>query len=430
MNSDSVLQNNLLIKLLKTISNEEWKKFEKFVASPYFNEGRNYIPLLKILKKYHPKFEGESFTKENIYERLLPGKKYKEGVLSSMFSRLYSIGEKYLVNDALDKNDHIVKELLISRELGSRGEPLKLNKLIDGKIKHLKEKKFGSLDFKNLVEIESEAIRLNWENDRGENIYETSIDLMKYSMYNYFFDWNINRSSLYSNKSFWKEDFEDNFLSSINKHINFEEILKLIKNSDYKNSVPIRLAYLSYMATRYPEKDEYYFEMKSLYMKESENFEQNFKNLMLNNLWAISAMKQKPDFRHEGFEIRKIMLEENIFTLHGAYMKIGDFRSTFINSMNVNQLEWGEYFLNNYLDKVPPRFRTEIKNYCMAWLSLAKGEFDNAIEYGGKVKLRQIVFKLDLKNIFSRVYYETNSTEPLYSLLDAYIQLTAMKVFT
>ncbi|MEO8666501.1 MAG: hypothetical protein ABI462_13500 [Ignavibacteria bacterium] len=62
------MQINILVKLLKVISGDEWNEFEKFVRSSYFNEGRKYAPLLKVLKPYHPSYDSEQFTKENIYK--------------------------------------------------------------------------------------------------------------------------------------------------------------------------------------------------------------------------------------------------------------------------------------------------------------------------------------------------------------------------
>jgi hypothetical protein len=66
------LEKNYLIQMLKTFTAGEWKEFEKFSSSPYFNKGRNYLPMLKILKKYYPDFDSPEFTHQTIYKNYIP----------------------------------------------------------------------------------------------------------------------------------------------------------------------------------------------------------------------------------------------------------------------------------------------------------------------------------------------------------------------
>ncbi len=75
-NTDSA-ERNILYKLLATFSDDEWKEFEKFVASPYFNKGRNFGSIMKLLRKHRPEFSSKELFKENLYKKLYPGKEYK-----------------------------------------------------------------------------------------------------------------------------------------------------------------------------------------------------------------------------------------------------------------------------------------------------------------------------------------------------------------
>lgn len=423
---DKSLHNNILIRLLKALTADEWKEFEKFVGSPFFNSGRNYLPLLKALKKYYPGFNQESFTRQIIYKKLFPGKKFKESVLNSMFSRLYNIGEEYMIHVAIKKNHYMIKERLIIKELRSRGVMLKLNKMIDKNLKYFSEKKIDFTDFKNLLEIKLELLRLYTVNGRLEKIYDTLSDLIRYSTYNYFFDINFYQSSVYSYKNFWKEDYDNNFLSRLYEHIDFEEILKLLTKDDKKNYAPLKLSYLSYMATRYPDNDDYYYEFKKLYQKESKNFESSFKEIILNNLTSLCTIKMihgKRKFKYEAFEIRKMLIDEGKFFKEDSFIKPGDFRSTFLDALNVDELNWGKNFLDKYIEKLHPDFRSDMTNYCNAYLEYDKKNYDKALYCANIVNINQIIFKLDIKNLIARIYFDTSSTESLLSLLNSYYQL-------
>lgn len=426
MGIDKFPDNNNLIKLLRTISSDEWKEYEKFVSSPFFNEGRNYLPLLKVLRKFHPDFDSDEFSRENVYKKLFPGKEYKDSVLNSMFSRLYSISEEFLIQMALRNNKYMIREKLMISESSTRGISLKVNNLIDDNMKLLKDKTFGIFDFKNLKELQFEILNFYVGNNNREKMYDSIVDLMKFSAYNYFFDLNFYFSILYSQKNFWKGEYEGSYISRLNDNINIEDLVDLIEKEDPEHFMPIKLFYLSYMATKFPENDMYYFDLKSLFLKNAEKFDALFREIILNNLWRLGVMKMvmgKNDFKYEAFEIRKIIVDQNIFDLNTPYMKVSDFRSTLIDALNVGELEWAENFIINFVGKLHPDYREDVSNYSNSRINYEKGNFNEALNFAGRVKINQITFKLDLKNLIAKIYYDTESTEPLFSLLNSYYQL-------
>ena len=63
------MKNSKLIQVLKSFSAGDWKEFKKFAVSPYFNKGRDYIPLLEELKVFYPNFDSDKLTSEYIYSK-------------------------------------------------------------------------------------------------------------------------------------------------------------------------------------------------------------------------------------------------------------------------------------------------------------------------------------------------------------------------
>ena len=426
MKSDKTLQNNILIRLLKTISADEWKEFEKFAASPYFNNGRNYIPLLKILKKFHPEFVSEDFTKEFIYKKLYPGKAYKDSVLNSMFSRLYSIGEEYLIQHALNNNDNMVKEKLMMSELLSRGDKLKADNLIEENLNYVKKKKFGIRDVHNLREIKLEIHKLVHTKYEEEKLNDSLIEIFSDTLNSFFFDIFFYNSIIYSQKNFWEEDFEKTYIFKILECIDMEKIMEIIRKNDKNNFIPLQLYYLSYKAVKFIDNDDIYFELKKYFFGHFDKFEIKFKIIIMKNLWrlcSIKAVRGNRNFVMETFEIKKKMAEEDLLTGTDQYMQPSEFRSTLIDALNVNQLEWAKNFAENNIVKLHPEFRKDIENYSKAFLAYPEGDYDKAVEYASKININQIIFKLDMKNMLSKIYYDTGSTEPLISLLNSYYQL-------
>ena len=58
-----------------------------------------------------------------------------------------------------------------------------------------------------------------------------------------------------------------------------------------------------------------------------------------------------------------------------------------------------------------------MKAYSMAYLHFAKAEFENALEYILKIKYNLFLFKLDLKILQLKIYYELGYFEEALSLV-------------
>ena len=118
------MRKSKLITLLKIFSKEEMKDFEKFIASPYFNNGRNFKPFYKILKKYYPDFESPELTEENIFKELYPNKVFetkKSSVTTRvLFSQMTALAEKFLIYDHIEKQDYHLAERELANVLKDR----------------------------------------------------------------------------------------------------------------------------------------------------------------------------------------------------------------------------------------------------------------------------------------------------------------------
>ncbi|MDQ3021861.1 MAG: hypothetical protein M3R36_15010 [Bacteroidota bacterium] len=90
------MKDTKLIQTLKTFTKDENKNFVKFVASPYFNKGRNYIPLLNELQKFYLDFEDERLTSEYLYKKIYPGRKFNKQVMWNQVSQLEKLAIEFL----------------------------------------------------------------------------------------------------------------------------------------------------------------------------------------------------------------------------------------------------------------------------------------------------------------------------------------------
>ena len=65
-----------LFELISTFDKVEWKRFGKFLNSPYHNSGRDFDTLYRLLHKYFPELNEKKLNNEYVYSKLYPGHKF------------------------------------------------------------------------------------------------------------------------------------------------------------------------------------------------------------------------------------------------------------------------------------------------------------------------------------------------------------------
>lgn len=111
------LAKNSLVHLLRTFSGEENKRFEQFLNSPYLNSITNVRKLFRELKKFAPGYSGDNFTREYLWRKTFPDKKFNYGILKNLLHELTKLSQKFLVFESLGSNKHIQENFLIEQLL-------------------------------------------------------------------------------------------------------------------------------------------------------------------------------------------------------------------------------------------------------------------------------------------------------------------------
>ena len=79
------------LDILKTFSTEEFKRFEQFVSSPYFNTNKSVLKLVLELKKFYPDFNSDKMTEDYIYGRVYGKDKYSYSAMRNLMSGLIQL---------------------------------------------------------------------------------------------------------------------------------------------------------------------------------------------------------------------------------------------------------------------------------------------------------------------------------------------------
>lgn len=421
------MENSKLIRLLKTFTKQEWKEFEKFCCSPYFNKGRNYTMLVKELKKFYPEFLLDNNSRENLYSTLYPSKKYKETVMFTILSGLYNLAEEFIVQQKLKESANIKNPILLN-ELSSRELKHDVEAMIHQTQNKYNSNMQGIDDYFNRSLMYSQIMNHYYANDDKKNLMDTRILYTVYVIYDLLIKIMGSEFELISMKTYFKTDFYMSYLGKLFSCFDINKIMKLAGENDNEHYGFISITYYMLMARKHPANDEYYFRLKHLaedYYNKLD-FDMNTRNYWyLSSLCASKINMNKDEFYAESFKIFEKILEYKLYTnTEGAlYFDNGLFKNIITIGLYLKKTAWTESFVKLYIDKIDPQQREHMLSYSMANIEFVKKNFEKALYYSQKIEQKLIIYKLDIKNLMARIYYETGDVEPLYSLLDTYIHL-------
>ncbi len=114
-----IIRNLKLIRLLKNLSDKEFKLFKKFLQSPFHTTNPNMLLLYNYLSKYHPDYDSKRLTKEDIYNRIFPKSPFSATKFNKLIYDLAQLTEEFLVQLNL-QSDQFQKQKLLTQTFGQR----------------------------------------------------------------------------------------------------------------------------------------------------------------------------------------------------------------------------------------------------------------------------------------------------------------------
>jgi hypothetical protein len=415
--------NSKLIEILKTFSPEELKNLEKFAKGTYFNKGRDFIRLLRILKKIYPGFNNSILTKKSLHEKMFPGKKYNYQMLRNMFSGLQKICEEFIVFNRI-RDDRIEFNLILSDDLRSR-MLLELASRYAGKsLKILSKAGLDGDYFRRSYELTQMKREINQSLNNSKEAIESLSEEAVYFFYFFLMETSrhIEEMSVYNHNL--NANFEEHLTFKLMENLNLENLTMFLSNRNYENSKIAEL-FAVHIRLMMDYKNEHLFEKFRGKLRES--FEELSRwgkynmYLCLENacvrLQAVNEIK----YRTTLHDIYKEQLKNNLYNYsETSHMALDMFRNIIINALRLRDFEWVEFFINNYINTLQPDYRENMYNFSFSLLYFEKGSFEESLRFITQLKYDTFVFKFDVRVLTLMIYYELNYIEEAISLLDSF----------
>ena len=423
-----------LIEILKSFDKEELKKFERFVRSDYFNTNESITKLFKSIKKFYPQFDSPSLTQEKLFKRIYGTRKFDDKTFRYLITEVLELAEKFIAVSAYEKRPIDEKKILIEELLTKKlfGQANRHLKILGREFEH--EPVFSLDNISNKRELAILWHQLSISLDKQEPLADKRIELTEYLIFYAVTELANMFSVLVGIKRIYNIDFDDRIVESFIKNLDYKSMLKNLDSieSSLKDSKSKQItvnafkAYLCFMITFLELKDEkYFYRMKGIIKDNSNLFSKEDLYNLYGMLGSCCHLKREAidDIKYlkEYFEIEKDALAKGLLTHYEEqFMQAGGFITLFHTAISLNELDWAEKFVGQYIEKISPELRDDIYNYSNAQFYFGKGEFEKSLELINKVKFKYVQFKLYVRDLMLKIYYELNYFEEAFSLIDSY----------
>jgi hypothetical protein len=409
-----------LLEILRTFSLKEYREFGEYVVSPFFNKNEAVIKLYEFIRLHFNEMNSVKFEKEKVFAEIFPNVEYNDGFMRTIMFNLTQLAEDFLAYNNY-KYSGIHEQLHLVRELNTRN----LDKLVYKNIAESEERvnKYDHEDetfFLDMFLIEKEK---NLIYDRTKKLLNkkdiTEHDLTKESenLIRFFFIHILKRYRyLLNRETVMNMKYSPEFL---------EEILDYIeKNSDKYSNLPSLSGLVSQVQLLRTEKDEHFFKCKSLYMDLGNSIGrgERYNGLVLISGYCTTQhYKGRSGLLKEYFEIQKFRVIHDIVKMNkNDFVTTVYYTGVVTASVLLNEIEWGEMFINKYKNELHPDNRESAYNFAMARIREKQKRYVESMDFLKNVKMEDVYYKVNVKSLMSKLYYCMGHLNELTDQLDTY----------
>ncbi len=415
------MMNTKLINILKTFSEEEMKLFDKFLASPFHNSGKNCTPLFRQLKKYHPLYDTEKIYYEVLHGKLYPGKRFNKQVMWNLSSAMEKMTKKFLEQIALRKNRFTRMELGIS-EFSKRKLANNYSQAIGEMEKVLEEMGIDYDYFEKKLHMEIYKQDYYFLTDKIQFKGDSTLKSAEYQVI-LFLKMNVTAlRDLRILEEYHNYKVDINLPFEIAGNINYEIIMDYAKRKNYEYAYLIELYYHSLMMLLKPEQTGHVIKFRELYQTNYKKLTMSEQSTMMH--WLINHCLYNLDLSKEEnnimvFELNDFRLREGLAFYPDDQLSKAIYLQIFNSALRANETGWALNFIKEYTVKLLPDFRETMRCQAYAFLYFHTKEYGRVLSYLNKVEFIDIMDKLQTRILLAKTHYELNEMETILNYVDA-----------
>ncbi len=407
-----------LVELVKTFSPREIKEFGEYLASPFFNKNEGVIKLYDHLRKYFPDFDEKNMQKEFVFTKIFPNADYNDGFMRTLMFNLNKLAEDFLTyreftSDSFSTDKYLL-ESYSRRKLDKQfGRKLKtvydnLEKSSDTKDEMYFYKKYSLERLLNRFDAVRMDSLLKTHNARLGDTGNESEDLIKYF--------------ILALMKRYREILNKKYIYNIDYNLKFiDELVNHLHTHKY-DDIPLMEFYFRFIQLMDGiDKEKNYLFVKNFLMKNHSMFSKPEGYGLFIGLCNVAGKEKVNNWEKELFVLYKFILENDLYSNDGlGKITFIEFISIIFVALRLEEYDWVEDFVDKFKHKLDESEKQNAANFGYARLNFARGNFRKANEYLSKVHFEALYYKIWVKGLQIRIYYEMGWLDEALSQIDSF----------
>jgi hypothetical protein len=403
------MRKSKMISLFKSFNANEFKAFDDFLLSPYFNQSDKLVKFFRLIKPHFPLFESDKLEKEKLYKALHGKSPYSDSTMRELISEMFKLSGVFLAHNNLKQNNPeaglIRYEWFFSRQL---------EKLAEAEMQSLK------VVLDSYSPHDAGYYRHRWLSDRHQ--FEIMASRFIGSEYKLLQELNLFEHVHSLNREYLVNSFTQyTYLLALARIYKFTlnperlgELHVMAQHYIDKGDTVIDILYNIFQLNRTDEA-KYYYGLKEKFLADDMIVPKIIMleaGIALENYCSKKLRDGEDSFSREVMEIYRFEVEHN-YAREDENLNQVFYLNVAIRGAESDYVDWTSDFIESHKKFLSPELQEDSYNFAKAHVLFARKNYLEALRLALTSKVPFFVSKIILRNLIARAHYELGMLDEL-----------------
>jgi hypothetical protein len=357
-------------------------------------------------------------SKERIFEKLYPDKKFNDGMIRNMFSKILSLGEKFIALKNLEEKQFDNQISLLSALSSRKLEKLFLKWEIHTS-NYLSDERIKDADYFLRKSLLAES-QIQFKIMQKSQFSGTSAAELKINQKNLILQFLISifKNVIYlmnERKQMYLPEYDTDLMRMLEEYI-------LTHKDEFKEVTYLWYYYNSFKLASTLE-DKYFYELRKIIEKNFNELSSDDKRniySILTNFCYVKINRSEGKFSREHLSLLKEIIERKQYLTSGNYMSHIFYMNAVIVALAEGDTGWAENFMDLYKKDLDDTNRDNTFNFVKALFHYHTKDYEIALKKAAEIRTDDLSYKHQLKSFYLKIFFDMNEPEQFYSQIDNY----------